>query len=294
MRLIKRLLLFAAEVGLFLVGVVLSLAVAEVFFSYSSVIYRAVYTFTFWFGLLLTFAGVLAFRRKTRRWKIESGAIAWQRSQARRKLHPARARFISIAQRTLLWLPAAFAAFVLCFLPVATHLVHPCSHYLSHYRIPFPWTTTAVAFPRFDGDSDAVIVMVSNTGKGRFGVTPFWDRQWHFSLMTFHTSRGDSRSSRPAHIFGPHSWVKEVPGGGSTKVLSREFHVGMVAMTCWPYEPSWPGESDGYPFGAGPIGAVDCGSAVDVHGQSLIASFIGHEEDIAMFYRVIEGITPVE
>ncbi len=98
---------------------------------------------TFWFGSSLTVVEFFLFRRRTRPWKIEYDAVAFELNRAERRLHPRRARYKRIIGRTLLWAPSAVAAFVLLFFPVVSHLVHPSSRYLLRYRIPIPWTFTS-------------------------------------------------------------------------------------------------------------------------------------------------------
>jgi hypothetical protein len=171
MRPTQRLLVFLTEAGVLAVGVALSFAVAALFDS----------GWTFGFGLILTVMEFIAFRRRTRPWKIEYDAVGWEFSRVDRRLHSPRARNKRIIRRALLWVPSALAASVLFFFPVATHLGHPGSRHLAHYRVPIPWTATVLSFPSID----LVAALVNSSRAGRFGVTPFWDKEPLLSFMTF-------------------------------------------------------------------------------------------------------------
>jgi hypothetical protein len=200
MRQIKRLLLFASEVGVFLLGLVLSVTL-EAFFGYIGG--SDIASLTFISGLVLTIVGLFLFRRRNRAWKIEYDAVGWELSQAERKLHPTRFKYKRIAKRILVWVPSAIAAFVLFFFPVATHVSHPRSHWLPHYRLPIPWT--AAVLPVYQVPN-AVIAIVTSSEAGRFGLTPFWDGERPFSLVTFLG-------------WGVHSLLPD----GATQTSSRNF-----------------------------------------------------------------------
>ena len=101
MRPIKRFLVFAAELGVFLAGVVLSF-VAVVAVGWNG---NPFTPSIFWLGLLITMAGFFVFRRKTWPWKIRYDAVGWELERAKRKLHPTRAQYKRTARRILIWLP---------------------------------------------------------------------------------------------------------------------------------------------------------------------------------------------
>jgi hypothetical protein len=274
MRQSKRLVLFAKELGILFLGFLLSVA----FGGSLAFIGSNLAGFAFYFGLLLTAVVFFLFRRKNRPWKIEYEATGWILSQAERKSHPTRAKYKRIIQRALLGLPSATAAFVLFFFPLASHLIHPHWRYSSAYRVPIPWIVT-VLFPT-GGD---VVGLLSSSGPGRFGVTPFWGREQLFSLMTF--------AGWTADVFVPD---QARPPEGAVQPYSRHFNVGSTGVNCWQYLP---------PLGKrfrGALGAklsgdwmVACETPFDVR-EHFYASFHGSEEDLPTFYKIVAGVTPVK
>jgi len=149
MRPVKRFLVFASELGVLVVGVIVSLALGASFFGYLGDSWAQA---AFCSGLLATVAGFVALRHKTRPWKIEYDAVGWAARRAERKLHPIRSKYKRIAGRTLLCVPSAVALLVLLFLPVASHMMHPGPRYLGHYRVSIPWTLTAMSVPGVPAD----------------------------------------------------------------------------------------------------------------------------------------------
>lgn len=161
MRHIKRLLLFAGEASVLLVGFVLSGVLVVL-------IDRWFGEKVFWLGVLVTAVGFFALRKKHRAWKIEYDAEGWRASRAERELHPTRARYKRIARRILIWVPSVIAALVLFFFPALSHLLHPHAQYLTHYRVAVPWSFTIW---RLDW-AESLIAYGTSSGRGRFGLSP--------------------------------------------------------------------------------------------------------------------------
>jgi hypothetical protein len=275
--LIKRILLFTSEVALFAFGLFLSLVITIAADSWWSI------EWALWPCLSLTIAGCVMFRRKTRPWKIEYDATGWRLSQVERKLHPARATYKRIASRILIWVPSATAAFVLFFYPVVTHLLHPSSRYLNDYRIPIPWTYAV--WPGPPVENTVVMALASSTGRGRFGLTPFWDKDIAFSFLTFGTTELDE-----GDFAFRNNW--KATHQEATEVLDRKFLIGEGLLNCRQYIPR-SGRGPVWPFGAGPIWEVDCDTPLNVHLQNFYASFYGRQQDIPAFYEIIQGVTRV-
>jgi hypothetical protein len=273
MRPIKRFLVFASEALVLMVGVVLSFAVAGYFDS----------GWTFYFGLFLTLVEFFRLRRRTRPWKIKYDAVGFEIGQAERRMHPSRARFKRIVGRTLLWLPSAIAVFVLFFFPVATHAFHPRSQYLTHYRIPIPWTFTVLPGPGLEW----VCALFNDRDNGRFGLTHFWAAGELSSQMIFQSI--DPR----ADTFEFNHKMNELHRGGAAQVLRRDFQLDDVALTCWQFLPRHNRVFDLWAARVH-IWEISCETPVDEHRRDLYASFWGSENDMPAFYKIIEGVTPVK
>jgi len=186
MRLIKRALLFGCEIGISIFGIIVSTGLGVLVGQFTSS-QSSLPLLAFVFGLLLSTKGLLLFRRKTRPWKIAYDAIGWELSRAERKLHPSRARYKRMVRRTLVCVPSAIAALVLFFFPAASHILNPQWHYLKRYRVPIPWTVTVFAVRGLPAERNSVVAFVSNSGRSRFGMTPFWGAEGISSFMSFET-----------------------------------------------------------------------------------------------------------
>ena len=280
MRPIKRFLVFSSELGILVLGFVLSLAIAMDLASSENTAQFA--PFVFYSSLILTVVAFFVLRRQTRAWKIRYDAVGWKLRQAERKLHPARARYKRIVRRNLVWVPSAIAAFVLFFFPFATHLAHPRPLDLMNYRIPIPWTFTVFrsSVPQYSG----VEAIVNSSGMKRFGITPFWDGERRFSLMNFVSTNGPLSSGLQNGDWMPRD---------ASQLSTRKLRANDVGFTCRQYlrQPRRP-----FVFGIGPLYAngpfweINCQAAAGGYKQVLDASFFGREEDIPEFYSIIAGV----
>jgi hypothetical protein len=281
MRPLKRLLIFAAEAVVFVFGFVLWFTLAIFLATFFDLRASVIGTLIFCFSFLLALAGFVLFRRKTQAWKTEYDAVGYALKKAQSKLHPTRAKCNRMLQRTIIWAPSAVAAMVVFLFPLATHLLHPSSQYLRHFRIPIPWTATVFSLPGGAYRPDWIEALVSSSGHGRYGVTPFWDSDPRFSIMTFWSD-----------TIGTDETVTTIDD--TADVLSKEFRIGAVPLTCSQYRPTYK-----RPFGDRLIGTimiweVVCKTPPDPHRPSFLALFHGREESIPVFYKVVEGVTPVE
>jgi hypothetical protein len=285
MRHIKRLLILAGELSVLLFGVAFSLALVIVPAMYFDLRENGFLQLVLLFGLGLTILGFVTVRRKTRPWKIEYDAVDWALNQAERRLHPSRARYRRIGKRILVWVPSVTAAAVLFFFPAASHLIHPGSQYLGHYRVSIPWTLTVVSVPGVPA-ADFVTAFVSIGSNGKFVLTPFWNREIFSSAMGFGIVKSDPDTS------GFRERLTEERYAGATQLLRREFRLVHVAVTCWQYLPP-----DRWRFRVSNIGSetlwqVDCEAPVDIRQQRFYAWFRGRAADIPVFYKIIETVTP--
>ena len=294
MRPIKRLLLFAIEAGVLVLGFVFSLALSialaihfdssEPYAGQRNSLGEAV----LYSGWLLTIVGFVSLRRKTRPWKIEYDAVGWALDQNQRKLRPTRARCKRLARRTFVWVPSLIAAGVLFFLPVATHLIYPCSRYLRHYRVPIPWNFAVFSPHGPPAKYSYVLAIASSRGNGRLGVTPFWDSRQLTSEMHFGSIDPD------AGTFELNQRYAASRRAGAAEELRREFRLGDVEFTCWQYVHPHRYQRVG-PSSTEPLWwNIDCSTPVDVRQQNMYAWFLGRQEDISSFYTIIEGVKPRE
>ncbi len=287
LRPIKRLLVFAIEAGIPVIGLVLSGLLTSSIVAPDQNSLGAVGAAVFYSGVAVTAGAFLMIRRRTRPWKIEYDALGWMLTEAERKTHPNRARFKRIGKRTLIWIPSTIAAWVLLFFPVATHLVHPSSHYLRRFDVPIPWNFavfTSKGFPTYGS------VLAFGNGRERIGLTPAWfgQHQAWSSEMLFSSIAGDVAMLEFNHT------IVESKHTGAREVVKREFRVNGLAFTCWQYVKEYaPGKRVAPPAGERAMWSIDCDTP-DVHAPNLYASFVGNEGDIAVFYEIIKGVEPLK
>ncbi len=274
MQLTKRILLTVMEGGFLLLLSILTIAIAAFLHSFANVSAE--------YGLLLSsvlpLSGLLVIQARTRKWKREYDAARWLGRQPELSLHPNRAKFLRLIRRSLLWAPSAFVSFVLFFFPVATHLTHPFSHYLKHYRIPIPSTWTVLSPPFAPEEYRYARALISSGTTGRFGITPFWDKDASFSVATF-------GSVGPNCV---HAALDE-RRKHAKEVSRKEFHLGGATMACWQYLPSK--EMRFWHALPKPYWQIDCDTGTDKFERDLYADFSGREQDIPAFYRVLEHVT---
>jgi hypothetical protein len=276
---LKRVLLFVAEVGVLFLGFSFSLGLAICLDSSKN----NLAAIAFFSSLFLTVVGLLLFRRKTRKWKIEQDAASWMRNRPWRQLHPHQARHIRLVHRCLLWLPSVCAALVICFLPVASHLIFLGSHLVPHYRLSVPLNWTII---KSRGGYPLVWAFFSSEGAARYGLTPIWFNRSLPSGATFSISG-------PASAFAWNRPERELASGHMTHVAKTEFRMGMIAMNCWEYRHT-------YNDAAGPSSSlftpailweVLCSTQPNGVDFNLHASFLGHKEDVPAFYKVLKEAT---
>lgn len=211
--------------------------------------------------------------------------IGWARSRAERRLHPVRWKCRRIALHILVWIPSLAAGWVLFFFPIATHLVHPSSQYLQHYRVPIPWTFMIIPVPGPLEDTSGYYVIGSRTGMGRFGLSPthlllpplYIFREKQLSWITFMNYPGYSLEAT----------VDDAKTKGvDLRVLTRKFGVGSAELTCWQFRPYSPRGLAGW--------SVFCRTTANIPRNDFSATFNGREEELNTFYDIVGGIRPLE
>ena len=220
-------------------------------------------------GLLITGLASLGIQRLSRR------PIKFAASGGKRRL--------KLPVRILVWIPSAIAVLVAFFFPIATHVSHPSSRYLDHYRIPIPWNFAV--FPLSDSGfvERSVIVFAGASGTARLGMTTsyaitYWGEPLNLSYMVFGT---DSAADVPQQMLGLSY--------GTTLVASKEFRLAENTFTCRRLS-----LKSGIAIDPTIAWKVVCRTPPAIREGNLHASFVGREEDLPTFYRIIEGITPVK
>ena len=284
MRTIKRLLLFAKELGIVVLGSLLSVGLAILVSGWNCRAFNLVAA-VFFSGLLLTAFLLFWVRRKHARQKFAYDVVGWALDQAERKEHPQRRKYKRVLVASLVSLPSLLAMFVLFFFPAPSHLWHPGSRYFQHYRIPIPWTTLVLFPAELDG-GDAfrfLAGIVSSNPWSRFGMTTFWKRESLSAIVTFGTRRrSDGASDVP----------ESIKLGNTADLVRREFRSNSLALTCW----QWRYSSSALRRQSRNelVWNVSCRAPADVYQQQFEASFYGREESIPDFYKIVEGITFIE
>lgn len=188
------------------------------------------------------------------------------------------------ARMALLWLPIAFATFVLIFFPVASHLLHPQSHYLRYYRVPIPWTLTVLSSLGPPREDSFVFALVGTNNESRHGITPFLRGTAFRSAMLF-----EGAKPTPDELeYGRRLRIGR--RRDSTELLHKAFLLGRLTFDCYQYVPAnrWHVAREVQDFRE-----VTCETRPDVRKQNLNAWFYGDANDIPTFYHVIEGLVPV-
>ena len=210
---------------------------------------------------------LIYYRHKTRERWIRVEAAKWLDRRARRKERHKAARF-------LLWLPSTCALWVLLFLPTATHIIHPSSHYLPKYRIPIPWAWTAV--PGCFGHTCWVDAVISSKGKGRFGMTPFWPTA-QLSMVTFGIPISDG--------YDDSDWEPR----GVSQLTMVDLNMGNMPLRCWQYA----SQSDLFNRQLIGLAADVTAWNVSCSSRTFDAFFFGRAEDLPAFYRVLQHTSPI-
>jgi hypothetical protein len=182
-------------------------------------------------------------------------------------------RRLSPSKRILVCVPSAIAAFVFFFFPIATHLSHPRSPTLTHYRIPVPWNFAVL--PSYS-DKHLLTVMGSTNGKARYGMTP------RFVPENFSDPPTVSEM-----IFTEYEYFSVDRPPQESQFTIRNLDLGYMRITC--LQPVRPVFHTGSPSAV----SAFCQTSGRATANVLIAKFLGAAQDLPAFYRIIEGIQPL-
>jgi hypothetical protein len=279
LRLLKKFFLFATELVFLFFGFIFSMGFAGYLDSLGSKFASV----AFLLGFSLTGAALVWFRRKTGKWTITADATAWLAHRSWRHLHPRRAEYLHILQRSFLWFPSLCSALVLFFLPVASHILYPGTHLVPHYRLSVPLNWLVIKSP---GDIE-VRTLFSNQGAARCGFTPIWFNHSMPSGAIFITSDPGSSAgwSRPE---------SELASGHTTHLAVRHFQLGMITATCYEYRYTYnnaASPSSSSIFTPPVLWESLCSTQPNGVDYNLRVSFLGHREDLPAFYELLNSAT---
>jgi hypothetical protein len=279
LRLFKKFLLFVSELAILFFGFVFSVGLTGYLDSIG--IKFAPVAFLLIFFLIC--AAPVWFRRKAGNWTLAADATAWLSHRSWRQLHPRRAKRLRIVQRSFLWFPSICAAFVLFFLPVASHTLFSGARLVPHYRVRTPLNWLII---KIRGDSFAE-ALFSNRGAARYGFTPVWFNHSMPSGATFLTSD-------PSVSDGWWRPQSELANGQPTHVAVRQFQLGRITATCYEYQHNYSSYAGASPsiFQPPVLWESLCSTQPDGVDYNLRAAFFGHREDLPAFYDLLNSVSP--
>jgi hypothetical protein len=162
-----RVLLFAAELSILVVGIASAFALVYHFQSEESQPLAVAF-----FGVL--FISTIAFvllRRKSRSWKIALDAANFLRWRSLRRTHPTRAWITADYGGYWSGCPGSAPPLTFFFLPPMTHVILSRRHLVPHYKFVVPLHGMIIKSAR---PYPSVWVFFSNKGAARYGLTSLW------------------------------------------------------------------------------------------------------------------------
>lgn len=193
---------------------------------------------------------LIRLRARHLEWKIQYDAAKYEWQRARKRAFPERFRWRSRAARIMVWFPSLLAAFVLFFLPLASHLLYIGGVHLGPYKLTVPWNALILPVPFVQS------VMVF-TGDDQLGVTPSFRGNRLSSGMTF-------------SVYPENAQLLEHDP-------TREFKLGRGVLRCW---------EDDRPVR---FRRISCRTSNPDHVPDLGAWFVGEAARVPLFYQILAG-----
>jgi len=277
-RLLRKSLLFAGEVAFLFVGFIFTGALAEYLHSMGVRFTLGIFLLTF----CIFASPVVWFRRRTAKWTARSDADAWLAHRSWQRLNPDVARNLLLLRKSLLVFPSLCAAFVLFFLPVASHIMVSSRRLVSHYSFSTPLNWLIVK----SGDGGFAWTYFSNQGAAHYGFTPVWFNNRMPSGATFLISDPlfPGKWWRPEH---------EQATGLFTHVRFKEFQLGTITAVCYEYIHNYPESVGSFSIFDPPVLWESlCSTRPNGTDYNLRAAFLGHREDLPAFYKLISSARP--
>lgn len=267
---LKRLLLFFAEAGILLLGLVFSITAS--FLAYRLSDGDGPTVFVFFCPLTLSVVGFFLFRRRTRQWKIQYDAANFLKYRASQRLNPRRAERLRVLSRYLTWTPCLVVCSVLPFIPeavgIGSRLFVSRNSSVGKYRVQIPITWI------YDGLQESCVAVMTAPGIGRIGFESYWRREVPLSEMSI------CPLPHPADEIAPNVNLE-----GETVLSSLSMPFGNETLTCWDLIHNNPfvGSSPTDPS----IADISCTTETD----DFYAHFIGWRGDTSTFYETLRKIT---
>jgi hypothetical protein len=278
MRLLRKSLLFAGEVAFLFTGFIFAGALAE--YLYSMGVRFTLFIFLLTFSMFAFPIGW--FHRRASTWTAQADADAWLAHRSWQRLHPSGAKRLRLLNRFFLVGPSLCAAFVLCFLPAASHVVLSAKHLVSHYSFSTPLNWLVIK----SGDGGFAWTYFSNQGAARYGFTPVWfnNRMPSGATFLFSLPMLPSEWWRPAH---------ERASGRFTHVGVKQFQLGTISAVCYEYIHNYPDDVGSSSIFEPPVLWESlCSTRPNSSDYNLRAAFLGHPEDLPAFYSVFSSARP--
>jgi len=197
-------------------------------------------------------------RSRHRDWKIRYEAEKYERRRAWTRTFPERARWRRAALRVAVWLPSLLAAFVLFFLPAASHVLHLGGIRLGPYKLTVPWNVLIVPGP--SSSMFASVATFAGYGENPLGITHSFRDNRLSASMTFTVYYAPDKTATP-----------EQRGTDPT----REFKLGPSVLQCW--------EDDLYRRGRW----ISCHTSSSARVPEIEAWFTGDATRIPLFYKIL-------
>ena len=172
-----------------------------------------------------------------------------------KRAFPRRFRWTRLARQVAVWLPSALAAFVLFFLPLASHLVQPGRIHFGRYSMKVPWNVLILPGPSsnlfrgvmaFAGDDNNPLGITHSFRGNRFTASMYF-------VVDFISSASETIPREPTH----------------------EFKLGLGVLRCWE--------------GEMPAGFRDIfyTTSSPVHDPAFHAWFFGKQARVPLFYQIL-------
>ena len=271
-RRLKRILISLCEIGVFVLGNIISLLIVYLADLHRNGLDDAILIF----GMIVSFIIVLWIRSKTYAWKFAYSVECCMVERAERLQNPSRWKRLKLVRRFSIWVLSAIAMLVLFFFPVVTHVLYPRAGHLQNYRVSLPWYWFVM--PWNDGQKNRYLVdaFIYSGGESGFGLAPL-------KPIIGGASFGEIDVETMEFL---HQYI-EAGVSGRKGLVRRELLTGGTRIGCWEYPaPADNGCDNG-------TWIVECITPIEVKERPFHAGYFGPKGALPVFYAVILNMKPV-